>query len=772
MHPNAGSYSEVVEAQKSWYGVYMRTTCSETWPHNENSQQVRDKCEKADLSVNVSNALSVTPVSTPDITYRNVYCALCNYHNVSEYVYWKPGIYCDDGTVGGEPLNGNVTLQNTEKNCSIAYFNQPTVTQRWLDPLRPCIAEKFVDECLPYNDLQNTSVGLTQNEYNCTAERCKSYADFLYTDDAPELQFFKNVECALCNGFDASSLRCTKQTIITGRCFLCTSFVALLDFSDSGQISFEYGGNKQVVTESCAKGQVYNPERMQCQDLVCPSNFELAGDVCKPSIPEKISLYFVIILFTNTSSEKLKNITSDGNIASFQNKLLAALLPLVVNGTVQQLNISLSNRTLHIQLVMNTVNDNYTIARTKAELDDVSLQFHYNGVLFQSSAVSIQIPTPIPTNNSLNCTAYIALNESEYQLLDNKSLLVIATNSLLNQSDYIISNGSVLRCNEFSQTFNRTVTVAKTWDYNTAFTILSVIGSVLLLLACISLLITYALFKELRTLPGKCIMSFAAAVAITQIIFAFGPGLTENSTVCTVMGVSLHFFVLSEFTWSSVLATDLIRTFVLMRTVHTLHKDSQLRTFLLYTLYAWGSPLIVCFIAVILDQHADINIDYASERICWLQPGMANLIAFGVPVALILVYNLLAFIALGLSIHRALKTGSMARNEMAEKSKTLSRIQQQFKVVLGSASLLSLSWIPAFLAAIEELEWLWYVFMVATILQGLLLFVVFVLNQKVRLLYKKKLLPQQTSDGQLKTKMTKISSAQQTPLGSPAHSMI
>jgi hypothetical protein len=309
LNQEAGSnIIEVQEAQTSWYGVYMRTTCSETWPHNENSQQVRDRCEKADLSVNVSNVLSVTPVSTPDITYRNVYCALCNYQNISEYVYWKPGLDC--GITSGETINGKVTLQSIEKNCRVAYSMHPTVTKRWLDPFRPCRAENFVDECLPYSDLQNTTVNLTQSDYNCTVKQCKSYANFFHACDVQGLQIFKNIDCALCNGFSESSLECAEHGHehkgMWSDCFLCTSFVALLDFSNSGQILLEYEGKKQVVTESCVKGQVYNPARMQCQDLVCPSTFELAGDVCKPSGSARISLYFVIVLSTNTTTESPK----------------------------------------------------------------------------------------------------------------------------------------------------------------------------------------------------------------------------------------------------------------------------------------------------------------------------------------------------------------------------------------------------------------------------------------------------------------------------------
>ena len=797
-------YPWVSKAHKSWYGVYMRSRCSETWPHNENSRRVRDKCEKANVSVSVSNVLSVTPVSTPDITYRNVYCAICNYHNASEYAFWKPGVYCAyrsytayylvcTGSPSGtdssynvdpasctvtenencsvcrvsmdDPRNGNMTLQITEKYCSIAYFEWPNVTARWLDPLRPCIAETFVDKCLPYYQLQNMS----GDEYNYAARQCCSYADFLYISD--EELFFKNAHCALCNGADLASLKCVdlwrprgQQSYDDGLPlppWPGTSFTALLDFSDRGQISLEDATTKQVLTESCAEGQVYNPERMHCMDLSCPTNFELAGDVCKPSTPERILLNISIILFTNATTEQVKEITSDSNIDALQNELLAALQPHVVNGTVQQLNISPSNipGTLYIHLVMNIVNNIYTIARIRAELKNISLQFYHDDILLQSSAITVQIQTQTPVNE-LNCTVYIALNESEYQLFDNKSIFVTATNTLLHQSDYTISNDIILRCNEFNQTFNRTVTVRKTWTYNTVFIILSVAGSGILLLACISLLTTYTLFKELRTLPGKCIMSYAAAVAMSQIFFLFGPGLTSNHTVCTAMGFCLHFFILSQFTWSSVLATGLCRTFVLMQRVLSSQRDSQSRTFLIYNSYAWGVPFITCLIAVILDQHSNVNIDYASDRICWLQPGMALLVAFGVPVAVILVYNLLAFIALSVSIYRASKTESMARSEMIEKQKTLSRIRHQFKIFLGVFSLLSLSWIPAFLGAINELEWLWYMFMVATILQGILLFVVFVLNRKVRQLYAnvyKKKSEQQTSNAaHLRTQQTSV----------------
>ena len=70
VNQNALNYDDVILAHGSVYGVYMRRSCSETWLQDDNSDTARKECETPDLSAAVSNALFVTPVSTPDVTYR------------------------------------------------------------------------------------------------------------------------------------------------------------------------------------------------------------------------------------------------------------------------------------------------------------------------------------------------------------------------------------------------------------------------------------------------------------------------------------------------------------------------------------------------------------------------------------------------------------------------------------------------------------------------------------------------------------------------------
>ena len=461
----------------------MKRKCSDQWPDDENSRLVQDACEKANMSVNVSNVLSVTPVSTPDITYTNVYCAICNNHSVSEYVYWKPGLYCGNDS-DSLNVNGNVNWKKIGQICSIAFFEQPNVTLRWLDPLRPCISENFVDECLPYNQLEKTSVALSKEEYTCTADWCKSYTEYLY--ESPDLTSFsnvyKNIHCAICNGANVSRLLCKRvQEIVT--CHHCIHIIALLEFGDMGEISFKTGKVVRLVTETCIKQQVYDLGRMHCHDLVCAPGFQLFGDVCKQSKPNTIlDFTLIIMLVANTTVEKLHDIMTAGKVDSFQYALQIEIQQFVANGTIKQLNVVLEGTRLHIQLSISMVNDSNIIQESLSALNNISLLFYYNGVLFQTSTVSP--PTSISTTSThtssvtnLVCDQYTSLNKSEYKLFENETVLATATNRLLHQSNYTIFNGTVLHCKDSTQDITGKKNVEKKLAYETVIILSVVIGT-------------------------------------------------------------------------------------------------------------------------------------------------------------------------------------------------------------------------------------------------------------------------------------------------------
>ena len=709
--------------EDSPYGFYMRSTCSRKWKSDDASEAIRQKCEYVNTSLHVSNAASITPVSTRDVTYRNVYCAVCNHENASDYVHWQVQLYCDVGDQDIKIFKDNITMHKVEQYCSIDKFSPPKIKPRLIDPLRPCIATTLVDQCLPYSNRSSL------DEYNCQKSRCESYTDYIF--QPPFGPYFKNIDCALCNNFHVEELSCEKQH---NRHHMNTedsnnSFSPLLGFSGNGRMSFE-AFHTTTVLDRCQVGRVFETTIMQCVDLVCPPGFHLYRHVCQPFLPIVVAVRFTLL--SNATRENLKDINAiDGS--SFQDELHTALENLYVNASVKQVSICAINCSLIIDSLLKVPNDDNTIAQIETNIKNIL--FHYAGIWFKSArSVTVSVAIQNPANH-LECDAYIAINESEYQIFTNKSLLHTTNNTLLQPSDYVLSNGTIIRCKQCNRTYTNNVTTSfDKWDYTKPIHFALTVSSAVLVLSGVSLFVTYMLFEKLRTLPGKCTMNYGLAIAISQLFFSLAPVMTANQDVCTAIGVCFYYSLLCQFTWSSVLATNLIKTFVFNRLLHnTKSKKSQFRTYTLCCLYGWGAPVVISTTALILDQKTDVDIYFASSYICWLQPEDANIIAFMVPVAAIMTYNLSAFVFVTFSICRLSSAGSAARSEMRD---TKGRSAKQTKIFLGTFSLLSLTWIIAFFAIIDDKsEWLWAIFSGGCILQGIFLFGVFVLNKNVRRLY-------------------------------------
>ena len=94
------------------------------------------------------------------------------------------------------------------------------------------------------------------------------------------------------------------------------------------------------------------------------------------------------------------------------------------------------------------------------------------------------------------------------------------------------------------------------------------------------LLIVYLSFKELRNLPGKCVINLCGALLCYQALFLSAEKSTEVPILCQAVAILLHFFVRSAFSWMTVMAKDTASTFTTTgnwnrdRETHTKHKSS------------------------------------------------------------------------------------------------------------------------------------------------------------------------------------------------------
>ena len=334
-------------------------------------------------------------------------------------------------------------------------------------------------------------------------------------------------------------------------------------------------------------------------------------------------------------------------------------------------------------------------------------------------------------NPYLSCENVVALKQTEFAVFDNGSIYDHVTDDYLTDDEYVYINGTLFRCNVFVQNYT---TFHRVWNYETLPILLSAVACAITSLCCFIIFVTYCLFSELRTLPGICTMCYVFSLGVTFLLVFGEFEAVDIMWLCTLLGFLLHYFALSHFTWSSVIAINLLRSFVIVSKTSprpvTINRRKTIKQIVLYNIIGWGIPLLVCVTCLVLDKGTNVNIDYATDKLCYLQEKVAVLVGFIMPVCIIVLFNLVTFIVLVVSIHRTIKATKMATSNSRD-----SNTKKKLRIYAGIFSLLGLTWILALMASIKDLDVLWYLFFVITLLHGPTLLVMFVLNKRTRHLY-------------------------------------
>nr|QVK45887.1 G protein-coupled receptor [Proales similis] len=149
--------------------------------------------------------------------------------------------------------------------------------------------------------------------------------------------------------------------------------------------------------------------------------------------------------------------------------------------------------------------------------------------------------------------------------------------------------------------------------------------------AMILTLITYALFKELRNIPGWNIINLTVALTIAQGSFLAGSIFNHMPEVCFAIALLTHYGFLAAFFWMNVIAFDLFRNFR-DKSSHVLLLMVTVRARLpKYALYAWLSPLVIVLISISIDLIFTQIAETSSFRPCYagLLEGCSNYVVLG-----------------------------------------------------------------------------------------------------------------------------------------------
>ena len=235
-----------------YVGFAVRNTC----PRNWTDDIVRSKCQHEDQS----DLFNYWPVFDRDrrITHRNVFCARCN--GAENTSYWKLEATCSKW-FNTTAFNLSDFMHFAHANCSVKIRN--TLGQ-------------YLKQCIPrFQDC--SGFGREKNGSYCQSQ-CLGYAFPVSFIRNKKTIRFRNLQCALCNGFKPSSLKIDYSHGSSPSQKPSNSFLPPLTILFDFTSSFE---NRVTVTDRkmdferninhvwyCAANKLYDPYVGKCKSTV------------------------------------------------------------------------------------------------------------------------------------------------------------------------------------------------------------------------------------------------------------------------------------------------------------------------------------------------------------------------------------------------------------------------------------------------------------------------------------------------------------------------
>ncbi|CAF0997110.1 unnamed protein product [Rotaria magnacalcarata] len=310
--------------------------------------------------------------------------------------------------------------------------------------------------------------------------------------------------------------------------------------------------------------------------------------------------------------------------------------------------------------------------------------------------------------------------------------------------------------------YNRTANGKKLSFFDKAPGFLSTIAIFMSICALTITLITFLLFSSLRNLPGCNTMNLIIALLLAEILFLLQSLLIMTTpSVCLLLALGIHFFFLASFFWMNVMAFDLWKTFHTGFSIYICEVRERLPY---YALYAWGIPVIIVLIGILLDvKNAHLKPCYgkyfrgcndvcfhtkndAPLQGCWIESASMRFILFGIPIGVILLINFIFYALTVRNIRRGLKSVRTQVEHKFQRKKQVVPGEHDVKIYMRMAVLAGFGWTIGFIlfALPDNQEGFQYylvtifkyLFILLNATPGLFLFFVYVCNCRVFSLYR------------------------------------
>ncbi|XP_058809008.1 probable G-protein coupled receptor Mth-like 1 [Phymastichus coffea] len=234
----------------------------------------------------------------------------------------------------------------------------------------------------------------------------------------------------------------------------------------------------------------------------------------------------------------------------------------------------------------------------------------------------------------------------------------------------------------------------------------------------------HVLHWRCQTYHVACLMFGDMCMAVIQLA-----GNSLQGEYCRALAILAHFFFLATFFWLNTMCFNIWWTFRDLRPA-SLEKGQELLRLRFYGAYAWGGPLVVAGLAAFLDHLPRLPGQSFlrprfGEKQCWFYGDMEILAYFFGPIGVLLVINLLFFMATARELTCGLWKGEFVKSTTERAA--LGKVCLKLVVVMGVPWIFDvISWMAG------GPDFLWYLTDLLNAAQGVLIFIVVGCQPQVR----------------------------------------
>ncbi|CAH4028298.1 unnamed protein product [Pieris brassicae] len=249
------------------------------------------------------------------------------------------------------------------------------------------------------------------------------------------------------------------------------------------------------------------------------------------------------------------------------------------------------------------------------------------------------------------------------------------------------------------------------------------------------LLVVYAVLPELRNIGGMVLMAYVFSLLVAFLALAtLQIGFYGNDS-CMNLTIVIYFFFLAAFAWTNVMSYDIWWTFRGYAKARPIHRIGEKFKFCMYCLYAWGVPLAMILVLLVLnavdfsDQPWIIK-PFPPKRGCFLQ-NEQKLVYLIFPMLIMISGNWVLFGMTAYNVWR-LRRGTQVLNSPAAGIPAAHRSQKQrFTVYLKLSVIMGISWLLEVVSSFYPVLTIWYITDAYNMLIGITIFLIFIWKKSI-----------------------------------------